>query len=873
MESYRCPLEALGLKFVKLAELRYALGTITIVLEKKMTINVEDKNQFVKILAAEIIKSYKIDGRNKAKVNFFIGAGCSVTAGMPLANDVAKKGINLLYEYENQTDQEKDSTENSIEEKLKLLIEQGKINKKSNGGGLLIKNDIVNWGNVYEELFSNGYKSPNQSRNFFSKLVEESGGAINWSHICLGQLAYEKLLSTVITTNFDRLVVRGMVYAGVVSLVCDDMQNINKITENQDVPQVIEVHGSYFSYNLANKNADIKNKWKIFSGCFESIYKSSDALIFIGFSGSDKSIMKFICEASEKYQDVPIYWVFYEKEWREVGGRVKNFLSKKKIQANLVYNYSSDDFFSDLMRELKIEKLPLISYQKDKIERQMRLLGISDIINKDISHKIKLGSALFNEIGELASASPFSKKQEDAAEQIKILRNDCKLTEAYNISVQYCDIYGDDIFQDAKSISLKLANEIGISILSYGSLLHSEKDISYAGRIYANLLSSHSPEFSEIYEITTYLGEAEYLLTERHRRPINHDNLDLLNKYEKTLDSFIEKATSDIDRVLLQGKYSKLLIFLSTLYHRKGREEKSLILENEAKDKASVFKKYNNLKKENNGIWGYLNYNYYYIISLSRDVSDQEKKNACAAYKNAMSSAQFMEEMPILWIDGCRNFEQTALKFSFFDKKEQVLEETVIFLRKALHHKICINIPSLYSEMQFLTGDALLRLGKIQNNAGKFEESIFLLESYVKIRSSGLGEIFKNINRNKIIAFYDIASAYYHYGMIVNDAAKLNHSIKVYWQIIKNAKFHDYLDPLSKNYLGNKADAAIYHGFCLAINNYVTLKRSPINFHDGELDEIFFRAINMLEKINDKDQAEILRSIHSRLRGIQMVFK
>src|SRR6202035_5865229 len=97
------------------------------------------------------------------------------------------------------------------------------------GGALPLpsqSDDKINWHSVYDEMLRRHYATPDDTRALFGKIVADAKGAINWAHLCLGELVSRGFISTVLTTNFDQLVLSGMVRAGVLPVVCDGVESL-----------------------------------------------------------------------------------------------------------------------------------------------------------------------------------------------------------------------------------------------------------------------------------------------------------------------------------------------------------------------------------------------------------------------------------------------------------------------------------------------------------------------------------------------------------------------------------------------------------------------------------------------------------------------
>lgn len=118
--------------------------------------------------------------------------------------------------------------------------------------------DAIDWPRVYDQAFAEFYTAPDHVRDLFARLVEQAGGAINWAHLCLGEFVARRLVATVLTTNFDQLALSGMVRAGVLPVVCDGIESLNRISGQPRHPQLVELHGSRHTYQLRNAPRDVE---------------------------------------------------------------------------------------------------------------------------------------------------------------------------------------------------------------------------------------------------------------------------------------------------------------------------------------------------------------------------------------------------------------------------------------------------------------------------------------------------------------------------------------------------------------------------------------------------------------------------------------
>ena len=167
-------------------------------------------------IAEKIRFARKGDG-SLGKVVFLIGAGCSISAGIPGASDIARNMVRIVAARFGYCDDKADC----VEAYKRLLAQKSFVPFPTGHPESDPTDETIDWYKVYDEMFRRHYSAPDDVRELFATLVTDTKGAINWAHLCLGELVAQKYVSTVLTTNFDQLVLSGMVRAGVLPVVCD----------------------------------------------------------------------------------------------------------------------------------------------------------------------------------------------------------------------------------------------------------------------------------------------------------------------------------------------------------------------------------------------------------------------------------------------------------------------------------------------------------------------------------------------------------------------------------------------------------------------------------------------------------------------------
>jgi len=310
----------------------------------------EPKWRAVDDLARDLMLAQEIEpGRGRAV--FLIGAGCSVSAGIPAAKGVARHcAVHLAGVYSRGHFTVVDA-EGDGEGALSWLVEQGHVPHDiayaETGAG-------PDWSKLYTHFFEEHLKAPNQQRNLISKIVDDADGQLNWAHACLGELVRQRYVHSILTTNFDQLVLTGIFRAGLIPVVADGMSALNRIVAKPLVPQVVHLHGSMHTYNLRNSRrslSETKDDARAVT-MMNGILQQCDVLVVVGYAGGEEGVMELLLEASRHHEQLVIYWVLYERDVATLSGRCRKLLLGENKFA--IDGGEADKFFGDLMAKLEI---------------------------------------------------------------------------------------------------------------------------------------------------------------------------------------------------------------------------------------------------------------------------------------------------------------------------------------------------------------------------------------------------------------------------------------------------------------------------------------------------------------------------------------
>lgn len=301
---------------------------------------------------------------------FLVGAGCSRSAGIPLSGEIAQACVpELARELSNGH-----QSSRSPKKALQWLIGN---NYLSQGKG---------WPEYYVEIFDRYYKSSSTQRAVIQESIARGRGLINWAHICLGELVDKHYVHTVLTTNFDQLVLQGVVLTGRIPVVADGTEAVTRISSKPTTPQVIHLHGSMHTYSPRNSRRALKEVGRdpAMKGTLLSLLKDASILVVVGYAGGEDGIIDNLREATEIYRELVIYWVLHENSISVLRREVRAVIAGQ----NKFYipGQDADAFFAELAKKLELKP----GWMADPLAPiEARLRATTDGGNADIGLALK----------------------------------------------------------------------------------------------------------------------------------------------------------------------------------------------------------------------------------------------------------------------------------------------------------------------------------------------------------------------------------------------------------------------------------------------------------------------------------------------------
>ncbi|MDO8140643.1 MAG: hypothetical protein Q6358_04015, partial [Candidatus Brocadiales bacterium] len=247
----------------------------------------------------ETVKKAKDRGK---KCTLLIGAGCSVTAGIPSARGFVE----------------------IIEKEYKQAFKRAKTKT---------------YAHCMAEL------AVSERRDLIAAYVDKA--RINWAHIAIAQLMKAGFVDRVLTTNFDLLVVRACALLGQFPAVYDFAAS--QLYKAADIPEqaIFYLHGQRTGFVLMNTEKECKKHSALLAPVFEDAGKGR-VWIVVGYSGESDPVFDHLAKVPGF--DNKLYWVVYKDS--EPAEHVRQHLLVEGKYAFYVKGFDADDFFVTLAQRL-----------------------------------------------------------------------------------------------------------------------------------------------------------------------------------------------------------------------------------------------------------------------------------------------------------------------------------------------------------------------------------------------------------------------------------------------------------------------------------------------------------------------------------------
>src|SRR6266576_1132422 len=226
----------------------------------------------------------------------FLGAGASITSGMPSAQMCIwewKRDIFLTNNVGLET-QFSELSLASIRQRIQRWLDRQSIYPAEGAR------------DEYSVYIEACYPIPESRRAYFQEKVRLANPHIGYQ--LLSTLAENSLIRSVWTTNFDQLVGRALASSSVapIEVGIDSAHRLIRASRRGEL-LVVSLHGDYRYDRLKNTTAEIKQQEDALeAGLVQEL--GGAPVIVCGYSGRDESIMSAFCRSMEQKGAGALYW-------------------------------------------------------------------------------------------------------------------------------------------------------------------------------------------------------------------------------------------------------------------------------------------------------------------------------------------------------------------------------------------------------------------------------------------------------------------------------------------------------------------------------------------------------------------------------------
>ncbi len=253
----------------------------------------------------DIAKTLKDSKKQGTPVIVFTGAGCSKSAGMPLANELVAE----------------------INKKFKSNLRALTDTQKKDYGLCMSK------------------LTPHEQKTLIEKHITKA--KINWAHIALGSLLKNGYLGKVLTFNFDNILNRACSLDNFFPPIYDLKVLSKEYFSAIPNQSIVHLHGQWSGFDLANSSDSTEKQAENLKHYIKETINTSPTM-FIGYSGGADAFFKLVEENFIGHHR--LYWIDYGKE---PNSNVKKFLEVNPNHRNFIGEQDADKFLLELAIELK----------------------------------------------------------------------------------------------------------------------------------------------------------------------------------------------------------------------------------------------------------------------------------------------------------------------------------------------------------------------------------------------------------------------------------------------------------------------------------------------------------------------------------------
>jgi hypothetical protein len=285
---------------------------------------------------------------SRGRYSWFLGAGASLSAGLPTANDIVwdikRRHYGLA---ENRTVERNDLQNPAIREKIESYM----LAK-----GFPATSDPTAYSRCFELEFGTNYT---RQSDYLQAMLSEQNSALKVGHRVFGALLSNGFIKVTFTTNFDTVIERAVAEVAGKALAPFHLEGTTAALaalNGERFPLYCKLHGDFRYTSIKNLTADLATQNVELGRCFEAACNRF-GLVVAGYSGRDESVMKLMRAVLDGANPYPhgLYWLGLKG--REPLPAVTELLGAaraKGISAQFVEIETLDSLLSRLWKQLPV---------------------------------------------------------------------------------------------------------------------------------------------------------------------------------------------------------------------------------------------------------------------------------------------------------------------------------------------------------------------------------------------------------------------------------------------------------------------------------------------------------------------------------------
>jgi hypothetical protein len=309
--------------------------------------NNELRGDLLKVLQYdEFIRAIAIS--KKDTFAFLLGAGCSISSGIPSAQDCIWDWKGAIYKSNNTNTN--DWIDNYKNPKVQNVIQTWLDNQ----GGYVPEGSKDEYSFYAKKCFP---IEKNRSQ-YFQNISSNAKPSIGYRTIPI--LVKYGFLDSIWTTNFDDLVLNACFQEGLqgYEIALDSVARIHQKTQNKAELPIIKLHGDFKFGDLKNTEEELKKQDETFRQKLIEYIKDKHLIVF-GYSGRDNSLMNTLEEAYSVPGGGMLFWCGYHENNNVVVDKLIDTANKHGRNAYYIPTNGFDTTILNLAKLILDDSTPL----------------------------------------------------------------------------------------------------------------------------------------------------------------------------------------------------------------------------------------------------------------------------------------------------------------------------------------------------------------------------------------------------------------------------------------------------------------------------------------------------------------------------------